>query len=122
MKKFCLLILCFVLTACGTIGIGKHGPTNVHNNSEDTITVSTDTGTYKIKPESSLQIAANSDMKISSKNPNCSDINIVRSPNTAALILDIFPGLALGIIPILVDAISNSLYQMPESASYTCMK
>lgn len=120
MNKILSLVLIIGLAGCGTMGVGRHGPTNVNNNSKNTITVSGNTGTYKIKPMENMQIASTTDMTVVSANPKCHTVNIVREPNTSALLLDIFPGLFLGIVPILVDAISNSLYQMPETFSYSC--
>ena len=40
--------------------------------------------------------------------------------NTAALVLDIFPGLILMEIPFVIDAVSGSFDRMPEAYAYIC--
>ncbi len=120
MKNLLCLAVCIVLTACGAIGIGSNHNTMVYNNSTDVITVSADSGIYKIKPDSALNIYSAEDITINSADKNCSQTNIVRQLNTPAVILDVFPGFFLGIIPILVDAVSNNLYKMPSTYSYSC--
>ena len=121
MKKLFVLFLLVVLSACGTIGIGSNHQSTVYNNSENTINVKSDTGVYKIKPESSMTVSSANDITITSTKKMCAESTVARTPNTAAMILDVFPGFIIGIVPILVDAISNNLYKMPDSYSYSCM-
>ncbi|MBO4625956.1 MAG: hypothetical protein J5679_01605 [Alphaproteobacteria bacterium] len=121
MKKFFLLCAVLGLTSCGTIGVGSNHQTNVYNNSKNTISVKADSGTYKIKPEESMLISSANDISITSANKACSETIVERTPNVSALILDVIPGFFLGIAPILVDAISNNLYRMPETYSYSCI-
>ena len=121
MKKLFILFTVFSLASCGTIGIGSNHKTNIYNNSANTISVKSDSGIYKIKPESSMVISSANDISITSNKKSCNEIIVARTPNAAAMLLDVVPGLMFGIIPILVDAISNNLYKMPESYSYSCV-
>ena len=120
MKKLFILCATLLLVSCGTIGIGSNHKTNVYNNSNNVISVKSDSGVYKIKPEESMIVSSANDISITSKNKSCPESMIVRTPNVPALLLDVVPGFFFGIIPILVDAISNNLYKMPESYSYSC--
>ena len=122
MKKLFVLFALLSLTSCGTIGIGSNHKTNVYNNSTNTISVKSDSGIYKIKPEESMIVSSANDITITSKQKTCNESIVTRTPNVAALILDIVPGFFFGIVPILVDAISNNLYKMPESYSYSCVE
>ena len=54
MKKPFILCMALILTSCGTIGVGSNHKTNVYNNSSNTISVKSDTGIYKIKPDESI--------------------------------------------------------------------
>lgn len=121
MKKFLILPVIIMLSACGTIGIGSNHETRLYNNSNDTITVSADSGVYKIKPEQDMVIYSNNDLTVKSANMNCPETNVVRQLNTVAVILDVFPiGWVFGLLPIFVDAVSNNMYKMPSSYSYSC--
>ena len=121
MKRFLILSALLSLSACGTIGIGSNHKTKIYNKSNDTITVSADSGVYKIKPEQDMVVHSNNDLSIKSTNVNCPETTVVRKANTAAIILDIFPiGWILFPIPILVDAVSNNMYKMPSTYSYSC--
>jgi len=122
MKKIISVLCLFLLTACGTIGIGSNHQTTIYNNSLTPISVKADSGTYKIKPEESVSVASANDITITSKNNNCEESIVTRKANVPALLLDVVPGFLFGIIPILVDAISNNLYRMPETYSYSCME
>lgn len=121
MKKIIGLIFAFVLASCGTIGIGSNHNTNIYNNSDNVINVKADSGVYKIKPDSSMEITSANDMTITSSEKSCSEKTVVRVPNAPAMILDVIPGFFFGIVPLLIDAVSNNLYRMPESYSYSCM-
>ena len=119
MKKIIGLIFAFVLASCGTIGIGSNHNTNIYNNSDNVINVKADSGVYKIKPDSSMEITSSNDMTITSSKKSCSEKTVVRTPNVPAMILD---GLMFfTIVPVLIDAVSNNLYRMPETYSYSCM-
>ena len=122
MKKLFILSAIFILSSCGTIGVGSNHKTNIYNNSASTISVKADSGVYKIQPEESMMISSANDISITSSKKSCNEITVERIPNTAALILDCVPGLLLGIIPFLADAVSNNLYKMPESYSYSCVE
>ena len=122
MKKLFVLAMILILASCGTMGVGSNHQTNVYNNSDNTISVKADSGTYKIKPDESMTIFSANDITITSKKKTCSETTVMRTPNTPALILDVVPGFFLGIVPILVDAISNNLYRMPETYSYSCVE
>ena len=122
MKKFGILPILFALSACGTLGIGSNHETRLYNKSKDTITVSADSGVYKIKPDQDMVIFSNNDLTIKSSNSACSEKTVMRQLNTPAVILDVFPiGWMVGILPVFVDAISNNMYRMPEAYSYSCM-
>ena len=122
MKKIIGLIFAFVLASCWTIGIGSKHNTNIYNNSDNVINVKADSGVYKIKPDSSMEITSSNDMTITSSKKSCSEKTVVRTPNTAAMVLDVFPGFLIGALPLLlIDAVSNNLYRMPETYSYSCM-
>ena len=123
MKKFGILPILFVLSACGTLGIGSNHETRLYNNSKDTITVSADSGVYKIKPDQDMVIFSNNDLTIKSSNSACSEKTVMRQLNTLAVILDVFPiGWMVGILPVFIDAISNNMYRMPEAYSYSCVE
>ena len=123
MKKFGILPILFALSACGTLGIGSNHETRLYNNSKDTITVSADSGVYKIKPDQDMVIFSNNDLTIKSSNSACSEKTVMRQLNTPAVILDVFPiGWMVGILPVFIDAISNNIYRMPESYSYSCVE
>ena len=120
MKKMYLLALLSILSACGAIGVGSNHSTTIYNNSSDTITATATSGVYKIKPETSLNVYSSEEINIKSKNRKCQEPTITRTPNGGAIFLDVIPGFILGIIPLLVDAITNDLYHMPETYYYTC--
>ena len=123
MKKFGVLPILFALSACGTLGIGSNHETRLYNNSKDTITVSADSGVYKIKPDQDRVIFSNNDLTIKSSNSACSEKTVMRQLNTPAVILDVFPiGWMVGILPVFIDAISNNMYRMPEAYSYSCVE
>ena len=120
MKKFGILSILFALSACGTLGVGSNHETRLYNNSKDTITVSADSGVYKIKPDQDMVIFSNNDLTIKSSNSACSEKTVMRQLNTSAVILDVFPiGWMVGILPVFIDAISNNMYRMPEAYSYS---
>lgn len=120
MKKYSILFCCIFLASCGAIGIGRNHRTNIYNNSNDVISVTADSGTYKIKPDQNMQIYSKEEISIHNKNSKCPQVNINQEVNSGAVILDIIPGVLLGIIPLFVDAISNNIYRMPEAYSYSC--
>jgi hypothetical protein len=123
MKKFVILSILFTLSACGTIGIGSNHETRLYNNSKNTITVSADSGVYKIKPEQDMVIYSNNDLTIKSSNSTCNEKTIMRELNAPAVILDVLLPTSwfVGVLPVLfVDAISNNMYRMPEAYSYSC--
>ncbi len=123
MKKFGILSILFALSACGALGIGSNHETRLYNNSKDTITVSADSGVYKIKPDQDMVIFSNNDLTIKSSNSACSEKTVMRQLNTPAVILDVFPiGWMVGILPVFIDAISNNMYRMPEAYSYSCVE
>ena len=120
--KNCLLFIALVmLSACGTIGIGSNHETHLYNNSNSTITVSADTGVYKVKPDHDIIIYSNNDLTVQSANADCPETKVIRQLNTPAVILDVLPiGWLFGILPVFIDAVSNNMYRMPHSYSYTC--
>ena len=120
MKKIVVLFSVFTLAGCGAVGIGSNHKTMLYNNSNDVISVVADSGTYKIKPDASLQIYSREEIAIQNKNSSCPQVTIARQLNSAAIFLDIIPGIMFGIVPIFVDAITNNLYKMPETYSYSC--
>jgi hypothetical protein len=119
MKKFFVLISVITLSSCGAIGIGSNHKTMIYNNSDDVITVTSDSGMYKVQPNNSMNIYSKESISIQNKNKNCSQVNVVRELNSGAVFLDIVPGILFGIVPIFVDAVTNNLYKMPESYSYS---
>lgn len=120
MKTIVLFCSILLLTSCGTIGIGSNHTVNIHNNSNSAITANGSYGTIKIDPKSAFAIESANDIKITSTDKKCANTEIIRIPNTPALILDVIPGFLFGIIPILVDAVSNNLYKMPSNYYYQC--
>lgn len=125
MKKFVILSILFTLSACGTIGIGSNHETRLYNNSKNTITVSADSGVYKIKPEQDMVIYSNNDLTIKSSNSTCNEKTVMRELNAPAVILDVLLPTSwfVGVLPVLfVDAISNNMYRMPEAYSYSCVE
>ena len=120
MKKVLILCGVLVLASCGAIGIGSNHKTMVYNNSDDVITVTANSGVYKLEPNDGKQIYSKDDIFIQNKNKKCSQVNVEREVNSAAVFLDIIPGFMLGIIPIFVDAVTNNLYRMPDTYSYSC--
>jgi len=122
-KKFVILSILFTLSACGTIGIGSNHETRLYNNSKNTITVSADSGVYKIKPEQDMVIYSNNDLTIKSSNSTCNEKTVMRELNAPAVILDVLLPTSwfVGVLPVLfVDAISNNMYRMPKTYSYSC--
>ena len=119
-KQIPVLLTLPFLASCGAIGIGRNDTVRVYNSSKDIITVQGDRGTSKIVPNSSSMVSGNNYMQINSVNPNCNSTSIPKETNSAALVLDIIPGLFFGIIPIVVDAATGNLMKMPESFTYSC--
>lgn len=119
-----MLVLCglLVLSVCGAMGIGSNHETMVYNNSNDVISVTSDSGMYKIKPEHSMNIYSKEKIFIQNKNSQCPQVDVVREVNSGAVFLDIIPGILFGIIPVFVDAVTNNLYRMPEAYSYSCVE
>ena len=78
MKKLFVLSILFLLVACGAIGIGSNHETMVYNNSNDIITVSADSGVYKIKPEDNLLIYSNNDLTIKNLNSDCQEKKVLQ--------------------------------------------
>jgi len=122
MKKILVLCGLLVLSACGAMGIGSNHETTVYNNSNDVISVTSDSGMYKIKPEHSMNIYSKEKIFIQNKNSQCPQVDVVREVNSGAVFLDIIPGILFGIIPVFVDAVTNNLYRMPEAYSYSCVE
>jgi len=120
MKKICVLVGILFLASCGAIGIGSNHKTMVYNNSDDVITVTANSGVYKLEPNDGKQIYSKDDILIQNKNKKCAQVNVEREVNSAAVLLDIVPGILFGIVPIFVDAVTNNLYRMPDAYSYSC--
>ena len=108
------------ISSCGTIGIGSNHETTIFNNSSDTISMSSDNVIFKIKPNEKIHVRAGNSITIKTPNDNCPQPIIARRPNSAAIFLDIFPGIIFGIVPLAADAITNNLYKMPRQYTYTC--
>jgi hypothetical protein len=119
MKKL-FLVSIILLSGCGTIGIGSNHMVNVYNNSKDVITATGEMGAIKIQPETTLSLKSSQDIMLNSSNKKCNSLAIQRQPNMPAIILDVVPGFILGIIPILVDAVSGNLYKIPLNYIYEC--
>lgn len=120
MKKVLVLFLGFSLVSCGTVGIGSNHNVNIHNDSKDIIIATGTAGSVKIAPNTVREIESFDNITLKSHDKNCNILVVSRRPNTAAIILDVFPGFLIGIVPILVDAISNNLYKMPSNYYYQC--
>ncbi|MBR1544733.1 MAG: hypothetical protein IJ638_02210, partial [Alphaproteobacteria bacterium] len=94
------------------------------NNSDNEIKVQ-GFGITKIPAQSSVIIPTNETVKnlfISSNDMQCLPFNVEKETNSTALVLDIFPGVIFGVIPLLVDAVSENLTTYPSSFVYTCNK
>ena len=122
MKRMFAFTLILGIASCGTIGIGSNHETMIYNNSSDTISVSSDSGIFKIKPDTQLRIQSNNGIAITNLNENCPQPIVTRRPNGPAIFCDIFPGIIFGIVPIAIDAITNNLYRMPKSYTYSCVE
>jgi len=120
MKSYKLLLALPILAACGTLGIGANQTTNIRNDSNSTITVTGQRGMQRIAAGESADITSRSPIRIQSANAKCDSPNVVSELNTPALVLNIVPGLMLGIIPLFVDAITGNLSRMPESYTFIC--
>ena len=121
MKKLVFLSLCSLLVSCGTMGIGSNHEVNIHNNSDYTLFATGTSGRVKIEPNSVKELESYEDISLQSSNSDCSELVVSRKVNTAAIILDIIPGIFVGILPpILIDAVSNTLYKMPSDYYYSC--
>lgn len=110
-----------LIAGCGTIGIGSNKVVTIHNNSEDTIMATGEMGNIKIAPNSATSVESSENISLKSLNQKCDSPMIQRKPNSAAIVLDIVPGLFLGIIPIVVDAVTNNLYKLPSHYNYQCI-
>ena len=119
MKIYQVLFL-FPLAACGTIGIGSNHTVNIFNDSKDVIMVTGERGTQRIPAGDTVNITSRRTIQVVSVNKNCDSPNIVAELNTPALLLNIFPGLALGIIPLFVDAVTGNLTRLPDSFTFMC--
>lgn len=75
---------------------------------------------YKVDPNNNINVYSKERISIQNKNKNCSQINVERELNSGAVFLDIIPGILFGIVPIVVDAVTDNLYRMPEAYSYGC--
>ncbi len=122
MKPLISLVLALGIASCGTIGIGSNHETTIYNNSADTISVSSDSGIFKIKPDSSLPVNSGNGIAITNPNESCPQPIVTRRPNGPAIFFDVFPGIIFGIVPIVIDAMTNNLYRMPKSYTYSCME
>lgn len=122
MKNIICIGLALVLASCGAIGIGSNHETTIYNNSKNTISVTADSGMYKIKPGQDMRIFSRNDIMIQNPNLQCPQVGIPRELNSGAVFLDIIPGFIIGIVPIFVDAVTNNLYRMPEAYSYSCVE
>ena len=109
-----------MFSACGTMGIGSNKIVNINNNSDNQITATGEMGTIKIEPKTSKSVESKNDIILNSSNKRCNSPIIQRKPNSVAIILDVFPGLILGIIPILADAVTDNLYKLPAYYNYEC--
>lgn len=120
MKNIIAVSIILLLSACGTIGIGSNHKVNIHNDSQSTIMAIGTNGSIKIHPDTVVTVESKDDISLKSNDKNCNSLIVSRQPNAAAIILDVVPGFIFGIIPILVDAVSNNLYKMPSNYYYQC--
>ena len=120
MKKVFILFLSVLLVSCGTMGIGSNHNVNIHNDSDDFIIATGTSGSVKIAPNTAREIESFDNITLKSNDENCDVLVVSRRANTAAIVLDVFPGFFIGIIPILIDAVSNNLYKMPSNYYYQC--
>jgi hypothetical protein len=118
MKK--LIALCFLLSACGAIGIGKNTGVTVYNNSESEITARGNLGNFKIQPGDYAMIQSESEIQLHNANKKCAPQVIPTKFNTVAVVLDIVPGFVFGIIPLLVDLVAEGHKTLPSTFSYDC--
>lgn len=116
--KFILVLL--TVSGCGAMGFGKNEYVNVYNNSDVDIRLSGDYGTMKIAPHSSSLIKGNGDIPVSVSGDTCANAIISRKVNGLAVVLDIFPGIFAGIIPIVVDFATGNLKTLPDVYTYNC--
>jgi hypothetical protein len=114
MKKTLIASL-LLLSACGSMGIGQSKHTNVINNSQYAVNVSN--GAI-IQPHGSG--IAGKEATLTGKGEGCATYKIETETNVSAVVLDIFPGLFFGIIPIVVDALTGNLTRAPETSIYNC--
>jgi len=120
MKSYVLLLALPILAACGTLGIGANSTTNIRNDSDAPITVTGQRGMQRIAAGENADITSKTPIRIQSSNAKCDSPNVVSEINTPALILNIVPGLVLGVIPLFVDAITGNLSRMPQSFTFVC--
>lgn len=108
------------LTSCGKILYPSNKDIVITNKSNETITTKGDMGTIKINPGSDAKITTNKPIEISAEK-KCAPKTIDTQTNTAAMVLDIFPGYLLLFIPIWIDSSSGNLYEIPETYNYECI-
>lgn len=121
MKNAFLFLSLLALCSCGTIGIGKNRDITIHNASKDVVIVKSTQGTTKVQPGSDVKLYTNKDVEIESTNKKCDSANIAKETNTAALVLDIIPGIIFNIIPLIIDGTTGDLYRMPDTYMYDCI-
>lgn len=114
------MVMIFMLCGCGVIGIGSNHDVTIHNQSNDVIFAIGDMGRMKIQPNALMEMHTAKDILLVSRNDICDELTVRRRLNRAAVFLDVFPGLFLGIIPLLVDSMAGDLYKMPREFTYNC--
>ena len=119
MKKISIISLVVLLAGCGAIGIGRNDTVYIHNASDGEIST-VGTGISKIAPNSG-GLATGRNIQIVPKDRGCESVNVPKDFNTAAFVLNIFPGILLGVIPMVVDAIAGGLNTMPKTYMYKCI-
>ena len=120
MNRFLIMIGVLALAGCGTMFTNSNQIINIKNDSGDAIYATTENGKLNIPVGSSVAVKSYKNVPITSKNAACQNLIIEREPNFAAIVLDIFPGILIGVLPFFIDALTGNLYQLPESYVYTC--
>ncbi len=117
---FTLMLPLTLLTACGTLITGANDKVEITNNSAYTLTATGSMGTIKVPAQSTKTIKNDGDITLTSAGAECNHPVIQTELNTSAVILDIFPGIFFGVIPILIDALAGNITELPYDYEYTC--